>query len=101
MRESLSPNNFVLLNGEPLEFSSEIDFLSWSKEFIENLSFLKISKNEVGHISHKSRPDNFDSKNKFIDLRFIIDSGGPVFASKMSKIVKKGICEKGSLTDFC
>ena len=52
MRESLSPNNFVLLNGEPLEFSSEIDFLSWSKEFIENLSFLKISKNEVGHISH-------------------------------------------------
>ena len=49
MQESLSPNNFILINGEPLEFSSEIDFLSWSKELIANLSFLEISKNEVGH----------------------------------------------------
>ena len=32
MSAFVSPNNFVLLNGKPLEFASQIDFNSWSKQ---------------------------------------------------------------------
>ena len=32
MNVSVSPNDFVLLNGEPLEFVAELDFFTWSKE---------------------------------------------------------------------
>ena len=31
MSKSASPNDFVLVNGEPLDFVSEMDFHSWSK----------------------------------------------------------------------